>query len=100
MSTKKHSQQEVKTFLEQNGCELLSDYMGYAKPITIKCRCGHVHEISFRSFRKYKSCVKCNAKKRRHTLEYIVEIFNQYGYKVVDKKYEGNASKINCICPK
>ncbi len=57
---------EVKGYIESQGCELLSDYLNGNTFIKIKCQCGNEFETLFSMFRDYDitSCKVCREKEK------------------------------------
>ena len=56
--------QEVKDFIENNGCELISTkYINCYTKLKIKCPCGEIFEARFRDFKRSQfRCSKCGHK--------------------------------------
>lgn len=65
----KYSYNEVKSFIENKGCKLISDvYFDVKRPLNIQCSCGGVFETSFDNFKSNKrkvTCDKCSGKQSK-----------------------------------
>jgi hypothetical protein len=100
----RHSYKYVKKFFKDNGCKLLSKkYFNANAMLKYKCSCGNISYITFSSFKAGCRCKICGIKKnanlQKHSYEYIKKYFEKFGYKLFDKKYINNKTKIKFKCP-
>lgn len=66
----------VKSFIESNGCTLLSEiYKSSEEIIDIKCKCNNVYKTTFNSFKNYNQirCARCTRKMSKG--EILIEDF-------------------------
>lgn len=83
---KKLNYKYVAEYISSFGYKLLSDeYENIHKKIKIECDKGHIFEMSFNNFKKGQRCKKCN-KQNKYTYEYIKEIAEKNGYKLLNNK--------------
>ena len=63
---KKLTFEQVKSYVEENGCELLSkEYQNNHQTLLFKCSCGNTFERTFKDFKKKKKCCpECSLVKR------------------------------------
>lgn len=63
---KKLTFEQVKSYVEENGCELLSEeYQNNCQILLFKCSCGNTFERNFKEFKtKKKCCLKCSYTER------------------------------------
>lgn len=105
--SKKKSIQEVKETIEKEGCLLISDQYKdrHSYDLSIVCNCGNQFTTSLSSFTrgndKCKICSKENAaRQRRHTIEYVREVFEKAGCILLSKEYKNSNQKLSYICGK
>lgn len=82
---KKYSYAEVKEYIENNNCILLSnEYVNTQTPLLIKLSCGHIRRISLSNFRKGRRCRICSwkrmGKEKRISMETILHARNSLCY--------------------
>lgn len=84
-----------------NKFEVLSEYIGYDKKVTIKCNdCGDIFQISpSELFRKKKGnelfCANCSGRKRISDIDSVNEILENDNINIVCIKYSGNLIDIS-----
>jgi hypothetical protein len=95
----------VKQVFEENGCTLLSkNYVNSKMLLDYICVCGSQSEISYGNFRIGHRCSKCryekSGSKRRHTYEYVKQVFQENGCTLLSKNYVSAHEKLDykCIC--
>ena len=61
---KRNTNSEVKSFIENNGCELLEEYINNRQKLLIKCKCGNLFRTSFKEFKgmNKRQCNECGKK--------------------------------------
>lgn len=96
---RKLSQLDVSLFFSKFGCELLGNYMGSGIPVTYKCSCGRVGDISLDKFkrriRRNEGCFYC--KKYEWTLDkdnLLKEMYGRESRAVISDKLSVNYSSI------
>jgi hypothetical protein len=84
------SYEDVKTFIEEAGCELMSKkYCGVYSKLDIKFPCGHIWPVAYTSFKSgircgHKDCRSKNAGQyHAYTEEKFLEKFNKTGMKFI-----------------
>jgi hypothetical protein len=95
---KKFTYEEVKSYFEEQGCELLSDtYVGNNVKLKYKCSFGHVSETEYRWFLQGKRCKTCSSKRK---FDEIQSYFRENGCKLLSDKYLGHNFKLKyrCLC--
>lgn len=87
----------VRTFIEDCGYSLLSDYKNMDSPIIIRCPYGHTYTPTFGNFRRGNRCPYCYGNVK-HTIEYIRSKFEEVGYKLLSDTYENEKKKLKFKC--
>jgi 5-methylcytosine-specific restriction endonuclease McrA len=60
----KHSYEYIKSYFEENGCQLLTKlYVDNKQKLKYRCECGNDSHIAFAKFQSGQRCDKCRAKK-------------------------------------
>lgn len=85
----RHSLEDVKKIFEDQQCQVLQDfYINNNSKILFRCKCGYVSEIALDKFQRSGGCKECGIKarqeKRKHSQQYIEEIFIQNGCYLMD----------------
>ena len=97
MSKNKLKIEYIQEFAKQYDFEVLNFYRINNKPyVTVKCKNGHIHDLTWHCFKAKHGCKECN---RKHTKEDIITFANNYNYKI--KSFENFSdlnSKIIFIC--
>ncbi|MEH7749104.1 HNH endonuclease [Neobacillus drentensis] len=101
----RYSYDEVYLYFKEHGCELLEEtYFNNSQPLRYICECGNESMIRFDNFRLGNRCVTCGNKKRaesrRHTYDYVNQVFEDAGCKLIEKQYiDGHAPmRYICVC--
>lgn len=72
-------------FAKEHDFELLNTYeKDNKKYVSVKCKNGHIHDLTWVCFRNKHGCKECN---RKYTKDYIINYANKFGYKV--KSFDG-----------
>lgn len=100
---KKYTLELVKSYFEEQGCELLEkEYKNCKIKMEYKCSCGNISKICFDNFKQGQRCYNCRgkkiAKKLKFTLGYIEQFFEEHGCKLLEKEYINNSTKMKYIC--
>jgi hypothetical protein len=89
----KHTLEDVKKYISDNGCEFLSEaYKDVKSKILVKFQCGHVRETTFSNFKQGRRCFTCS---RSHSLEYVRNYILENGCELLSNEYNGNQSKLS-----
>lgn len=106
---RKLTYQEVKEYIENLGCKLLStEYKNTTTPLIIQCECGQIFERKFKVLQKSPIC-KCKKCTQEYLTKGMMKSFNEIlfevqekGYKILvtENEYKGINKKYNFICPR
>jgi hypothetical protein len=94
---------EIKNFAEKSDCQLISTEYKNGKSINLEfiCSCGNKMIASWDDFRYSPHCRDCGieirAKQRRHNINYVIEVSNSCGLKLIDNNYKNNSTKMNFV---
>lgn len=97
---------EVKEYIELFGYTLLSEkYVNARTKIKIKCKHGHIQEVTLNSFKTNNGgCRKCadlkEIKRKRYTIKEIDKYLNDANYTLLSKDYTCNKDKLLIKCDK
>ena len=96
---------EVKSYIESQGYELLSDkYINATSKLKLKCSHNHVFEKSWNNFKNHNQrcpiCKKKNGIDSGFTYEEVKEYIESFGYKLISKEYKDCKHYISIECPK
>jgi len=84
-------------FANKHEFELLNTYeKDNKKCVSVKCKNGHIHDLTWHCFHDKHGCKECN---RKYTKEYITTYANKYGYTI--DNFEGYTDlnfKLKFIC--
>ena len=90
---------DVKTYIENEGYELLSkEYINAREKLLLKCPNGHEYKISFSKFKSGRRCGKCSNEKRKLTYSYVKMYIENEGYELLSNSYEGTKYKMLMKC--
>lgn len=102
---KRNTNSEVKSFIENNGCELLEEYINNRQKLLIKCKCGNLFRTSFKEFKgmNKRQCNECGKKiaLEKLTLSYnkVKEISESVGAEIDWTEEEFNKEYKNYLTP-
>lgn len=97
--SKRFSLEEVQTYFEKNGCELLEKkYKNCLAKMKYICSCGEESFISFSSFKSGSRCMDCANEDRKHSLEYVKKKFEENNCVLLEKTYNNVNAKMRYIC--
>ena len=100
---KRNTNSEVKSFIENNGCELLEEYINNRQKLLIKCKCGNLFRTSFKEFKgmNKRQCNECGKKialeKLSLSYEEVKEISDSVGAIMTWNKQEFNEKYKNYL---
>lgn len=94
---------EVKSYIESFGCELLDDsYKNNTQKLQIRCSCGNIYKITYQRFRedgKYTRCYECRDRKsKKHSIEYVRSYVESQGYRLISDEYISADTKLKLKC--
>jgi hypothetical protein len=102
---KRYTFEEVKSFFENKGCELLeTSYSSIDTPMSYRCECGNdKNKISFYSFKSGQRCRVCRSRKlgdrgRKYTHSQVRSIFEKEGCVLLEKTYRNSHTPMRYIC--
>jgi hypothetical protein len=89
----------VKSFIENEGYTLLSDFINSKTKIKLLCPEGHEHNTTWNVFYISGSrCRKCSIEKSRLKYDFVKNKFEEEGFLLVSEKYEYANKKLDVIC--
>lgn len=97
--TRRFTYEEVKEFIEEKGCKLISkEYKNGREKLDIECKCGNIFSQNFKNFKntmKY-SCPRCNY----HSLSYneVKNDIEVHGGTLLSDIYINNETKLDVKC--
>lgn len=104
---KKLMLEEVKKYVEENNCILISEeYKGLKENMEFKCACGNNFTTTFDSFKNQNKhqCNECSKKqihdKRAYSYEYIKNYIENLNSELLSETYNDNHEKIKVRCNK
>jgi hypothetical protein len=100
MIGKKHTLEYVKSYFEEQGCELLEEkYINNKTKMKYICSCGNISKITFDHFKRGHRCNECGGTKKL-TFEYVKNYFKNQGCELLEKEYINNRTemKYKCSC--
>lgn len=95
--------EEVKSFFEENGCELQEkEYVNSHHKMRYKCSCGNESVINYSSFKQGRRCYECGLKKigdfKRTSFEEVKLYFEENNCELLESSYENNEKPLRYIC--
>jgi len=99
MIGKKYSYEYVKSYIEKEGYQLLSDtYKNIHTKLELLCPLGHKWNAPFNTFKKRHRCSICSGNKKMD-YEYIKSFIEKEGYTLLSNTYKNNKGKLSIECP-
>ena len=96
----KYSYNEVKNIIEEVGYTLLSDtYINSKQHLDVMCDKGHIYPVTLNNFTQGTRCPYCFGN-LRHSYEYIKNIVEKTGCRLLSSNYVNVESKLIFKCPK
>jgi hypothetical protein len=90
----------VKKEFEKYGCVLLESYTGYNTQMKYRCKCGNISTKKFDHLKRGQwRCEKCAIEQRRHTIDFVREIFEKRGCRLLSAEYHRSDQKLDYLCP-
>lgn len=96
--------EEVKSFIEEKACELITnkeEYKNAQTKLKIKCECGNYFSRKFSEFKKNNfKCTLCTSGTKRYTYEEVKDFIMKTGSELISTSYKNNKElmKIKCSC--
>lgn len=96
----KFSYEQVKKYIEEQGCELISrDYKNVISHLEIKFECGHVRKMSFGNFKNGRRCRLCSwermGKDKRTNVSDIISFLDNNGFGLIEIEEYKNQKSTN-----
>lgn len=103
MGRKKHTLEYVENYFRDHNCRLIeTEYINAHYKMKYICSCGEESKINFNNFKTGRRCNKCGTQKagdkRKHTFEYIKNIFISHGCELLETKFINAATKMKYRC--
>ena len=96
----KYDYNKVKNIIEEERYILLSDtYASSKQHLEIMCNEGHKYKATFNNFQRGTRCPHCFGK-FRHSYDYVKNIIEETGYRLLSNNYVNVESKLMFKCPK
>jgi hypothetical protein len=100
---KKYTQEQVKNIFANGKCELLDVYLGANIPVTYRCSCGNISDITLANFLKGNRCANCGkvrgSNKQRLSATFIKQFFLKQNCVLLDVYINAQIPmKYKCIC--
>lgn len=92
------SQEHIAAKLQEQGCELLSEYRGATEKFQYRCQCGAVGEKTWLAFKRSYRCQECGKRSQKYTLEEARELCQSQGKELLETSYKDNREKIRVRC--
>jgi ribosomal protein S27E len=97
---KKVTYEYIKEHIESFGCALLSEeYKNNRTKLKVRCPEGHEYYPTYDNFQQGHRCSECAGKKKL-TYEFVKELIEKEGYKLLSKTYKNNKNKLKVKCSK
>ena len=103
--SRKLTYEEVKGFIENNGCKLISEeYVDIHTKLKIQCSCGEIFEKDFTHFKdkNQRQCKKCGIEitktKQKLTYEEVKGFIEDNGCKLISEEYVNAYTKLKIKC--
>ena len=95
----KHTYGYVKSFIESQGYQLLSEtYENAHEKLLLKCPIGHEYKTKFNYFQQGNRCPIC-AGNKKFTYDYVKNYIESQGYQLLSDTYKNNRTKLLLKCP-
>lgn len=100
----KYTEEFVKNFLSEIGCELLSPYTGVKDSFEYRCICGEIATANFDRFINagQKGCRNCRGERSNENnklkFEDVKKYFEDNGCVLLEEKYVNSKTKMKYIC--
>jgi len=96
----KRTTEEVAIYFEEQGCKLLSEYIGCMNPMEYQCKCGRLAKTSWNNFTKGKRCGYCHStgRKKKYTRDEVAAIFKSRGCELLEPTYLSNKQRLQYRC--
>jgi len=77
---------------------LSKKYDGAFGTLSLLCPKKHIFDTTWARFKQGSRCPLCSTKNRTLSYNFVKEQFEKEGWKLLDKEYKNNYTKMNCIC--
>jgi len=97
---KKLSYDEIKSYIESFGYQLLSKkYKNNLDNLKVQCPKGHIYEVNYNNFKSGYRCPYC-AKNAKPKIKKIKKYIESFGYQLLSGTYKNSQEKLEYRCPK
>lgn len=101
INKKKHSIEEIRSFVENQGQLLLSkEYMNAHNKLQFQCPEGHIYKMIFNNFQQGKRCPVCAIYKKKLTIEEVKDFVENQRQVLLSEDYVNNYTKLRFKCSK
>lgn len=94
----KLSNEFVKQYFKEQGCELLEEYKNSTLSMRYICICGNESKIVWSRFRTGRRCKACGNQSRKLDFNYILNYFKEQGCELLETIYLNNSTPMNYRC--
>lgn len=96
---KKWTNENVKVYFQEQGCELLSEYKDIQQRLKYKCSCGNISYVKLSNFQRGNRCKECANNRIRHDYDFVRTFFQENGCTLISEKYTSSTfQKLDYIC--
>jgi len=100
INKKRLSYNEIKEYIESYNYKLLIyEYKNIHTKLKLQCPEGHEFEMAYNSFKWGIRCPICFYEKNKKTIEEVRDYIESFGYKLLNKEYKNNYTKLKLQCP-
>ena len=97
---KKLGIEQVKKLFKEDGYILLTqDYQNAFQKLTVKCKSGHIKQMTLSQLYKHQKCNKC-VSHNKLSIKNVKECFKKAGYLLQSDFYVGARDKLQVLCPR
>jgi len=97
---KKLTYEQVKSFIEEQGYQLLStEYKYSTAKLKLQCPKGHKFKAAYNNFKRGSRCLVCENKKRSKTYKDVKYYIESFDYKLLSDEYKNTRTKLKLQCP-
>ncbi len=90
----------IKDFMIKNGLipNFNKYYYGNKCSLQFICKCGNVDIRPWTTINDNPGCRKCTGNRKKLTIDQVRDYFNNEGYTLLSKIYDGSAGQLTCKC--
>ena len=95
---RRFSYEEVKTYVQSKGVELVStEYINGKIPLNFICKCGKPFKRNLKNFKYNNLCLRCGSNSLSY--EEVKEYIESKGCKLISEEYVNNETELEVKCP-